>query len=195
MKTIDVDAKRRIVCGFFSTCNVVDQSADVLLPGCYAKSIAKRGPHGTSTGKIKHLLHHDPTQIPGRIIHLEEKKINGHHGLYFETRMSNTQLGEETLQLYEEGVYDNHSIGFNYKVSETAICSPGSQLWDMLLQLVKNPNDMKQFDEVYVISELDVFEGSTVYLGCNPETPFVEIKQAQKSHKDMVKYLTANFKL
>jgi len=122
------------------------------------------------------------------IIHCE---VTSDIGVFFAL----SQLGEETLQLYEEGVYDNHSIGFNYKVSETAICSPGSQLWDMLLQLVKNPNDMKQFDEVYVISELDVFEGSTVYLGCNPETPFVEIKQAQKSHKDMVKYLTANFKL
>lgn len=193
--TTDIDEKKRIVTGFYSTFNYVDYAGDILLPGCCTKSIAKRGPHAQANGKIKHLLHHDPTQIPGKIIHLEEKKINGWTGLYFETKMSTTSLGEETLIKYQEGIYDNHSIGYNYVPESTTIATPGSKLWDMVLELVRNPDDMREREEVFVVAEVDLYEGSTVFLGTNNETPFLGMKDAKLSNTDMLKYLAANFKL
>lgn len=193
--TTDIDEKNRIVTGFFSTYNYVDMAGDVLLPGACSKSLSLRGPNGKANGnRIKHLLFHDQTKIPGRIIHLEEKKVGKWHGLYFETKMSETALGEETLAQYLDGTYDSHSIGYNYVPESTTMATPGTKLWDMLLELVRNPDEMRARDEVFVVAEIDLYEGSTVSLACNPETPFLGVK-AKKSAKDMMKYLADNFKL
>ena len=117
----DVDSSSRIVTGFYNAYNFYDDAGDVLLMGCSKRSIKERGPASSATAKIKHALNHDLTTLPGKIITLEEKEVDGILGIYFETKMVDTQLGNDTLMNYMEKIYDNHSIGYrtvDYKFIE-----------------------------------------------------------------------------
>jgi hypothetical protein len=53
---------------------------------------------------------------------------------------------------------------------------------------------MRKRDEVFVVSEIDLYEGSTVFLGTDFETPYFSVK-ARSSQQEMYEYLTENFKL
>ena len=89
----DVDMTKRVVTGYFNSFNYFDSDADVILPGAFKKSIKERGVESQATAKIKHALFHDLTRLPGKLMKLEEDET----GLYFETKMSNTTDGNDTL--------------------------------------------------------------------------------------------------
>src|SRR6202012_5602992 len=75
-------------------------------------------------------------------------------GLYFETPIAKTQLGDDVLQLYRDGVYKEHSVGF-----------------EMI-----NSQPIAGDEPVNVIKEAKLWEGSTVTWGANHNTPLVGIK-------------------
>ncbi len=173
----DVDTTGRIVTGFYNAYNFLDSSNEVLLMGCAKKSIKERGPLSDATAKIKHCLNHelDVTKMPGKIITLEEREIDGITGIYFETRMSNTTLGNDTLKNYLEGVYDNHSIGFRY-VNVNSIERESTKAWDGIVSLLMNPKQAEGINKMYAIKEIQLYEGSTVAFGCNSLTPYLGVK-------------------
>lgn len=174
----DVDMTKRIVTGFYNSYNYFDGGRDVLLMGCAAKSIADRGPDSTSVQKIKHLVDHNWTKLPGKIQVLQEKTLNGITGIYFETKMANTTLGNDTLINYQEKIYDNHSIGFQYLDIE--YIDAESKDWVMYLNMLLNPSDAEKVGYMYVCKEVKLYEGSTVAFGENSLTPYLGVKSQNK---------------
>lgn len=178
----DIDLTKRIVTGFYSTFYYFDKDYDVLLPGTAKKSIDERGVNSNAIGKIKHLLFHDLTKMPGKILTLEEKTIDNITGIYFETKMLNTIDGNDTLIKYQEEVYDNHSIGFRYLQLEWI--DNESEEWDRILALLINPEDAEKVGYLWLVKEIDLFEGSTVAFGANQLTPYLGVKS---NNKELVK--------
>jgi hypothetical protein len=174
----DVDLSKRIVCGFYNTAYYFDSDKDVSLPGCNVKSINERGPNSKAVQKIKHLKNHDWNLLPGKIMLLEERTVDGVIGTYFETKMVNTTEGNDTLINYQEGVYDNHSFGFQYIDGEYV--DQSMQDWQKYLQLLINPEDAEAVGYMFVWKEYKMFEGSTVAFGANALTPYLGVKSGNK---------------
>lgn len=174
----DVDTVGRTVTGFYNTYNYMDTDNDVLLMGCAKKSISERGVGSQSHAKIKHALFHDLTRLPGKINVLEEKTIDGISGIYFETKMSKTTEGMDTLQNYLDGVYDNHSIGFKYMQIEMA--ENGSDAFKRYLDQIINAKDAQEKEAIFIVKEIALYEGSTVAFGANMLTPFLGVKSGNK---------------
>ena len=89
-------------------------------------------------------------------------------GLYFETPIANTQLGDDVLQLYRDGVYKEHSVGFEM------INASGSHQSSVVSR--QSSIDSDQPEPVNIIKEARLWEGSTVTWGANSQTPFTGIK-------------------
>jgi hypothetical protein len=111
--TKDVDTAGRIVTGYFSTFNFKDSDGDIILPGAFKKTIRERGPKGSN--RIYHLYQHWTDNILSQPHVLKEDKI----GLYFESKMPNTTLANDKLELYREGILKEHSIGFEIMSEES----------------------------------------------------------------------------
>jgi len=149
----DVDVKNGVVTGYFASFGNVDNAQDMIVRGAFSKTIMERGSGGSN--KIKHLLNHNSNYVLGKPQILREDN----KGLYFETKVVTTTFGKDTLLLYAEGVYDEHSIG--YRVMK----------WEKVPKA-----GQPEIIDYYKLLEIYLYEGSTVAFGCNPETPFTGLK-------------------
>lgn len=177
---IDVSTSSRVVTGFFNSYNFFDSDQDVLILGAAKKSIEERGPVSNAVAKIKHALNHDLTTLVGKLQVLEEKTVNGITGIYFESKIANTTLGNDTLINYKEGVYDNHSIGFKYNQIERIEREKNAVQWNNILSHLINPQDAEKYGFLYLVKEINLYEGSTVAFGANSLTPFLGVKSGNK---------------
>jgi len=159
----DVDVNTGIVTGYFSAFGNIDSHGDRIMPGAFKKTIRERGPKGTN--QIKHLLQHDMERPLGAIQLLKEDSI----GLYFETKFTVgiTEV-DDTLRRYEAGIYNEHSIGFRLIDGEF---------------IDDDPTTGPHFE----MTEIKLFEGSTVTLGANSQTPFTGFKGSGLSPEQYVK--------
>jgi HK97 family phage prohead protease len=90
--------------GYASRFGVVDLGRDLVLPGAFAESIARRGPRG-----IKMLFQHDPAEPIGVWLEIREDA----HGLFARGRiLPEVTRGREVLALMRAGALDGLSIGF-----------------------------------------------------------------------------------
>lgn len=103
----DVDTKSGIVTGYFSVFGNIDSDGDMIMPGAFTKTITENGPEAKS--RIAHLWQHNPNEPIGKVQSLKEDN----YGLYFESKIADTVRGNDTLKLYEAGIINEHSIGFN----------------------------------------------------------------------------------
>ena len=177
---IDVSTSSRIVTGFFNSYNFFDSDQDILVLGAAKKSIEERGPMSNAVAKIKHALNHDLTTLVGKLQVLEEKTVNGITGIYFESKIANTTLGNDTLINYKEGVYDNHSIGFKYNQIDRIEREKNAVQWNNILSHLINPQDAEKYGFLYLVKEINLYEGSTVAFGANTLTPFLGVKSGNK---------------
>ena len=177
---IDVSTTSRVVTGFFNSYNFFDSDKDVLILGAAKKSIDERGPASNAVAKIKHAMNHDLTTLVGKINVLEEKTVNGITGIYFESKIANTTLGNDTLINYLEGVYDNHSIGFKYNQIDLIDREKNSAQWNNILPHLLNAAEAEKFGYLYLVKEINLYEGSTVAFGANSLTPFLGVKSGNK---------------
>ena len=177
---LDVSTSSRIVTGFFNSYNFFDSDKDVLIMGAAKKSIEERGVNSTAVAKIKHALNHDLTTLVGKLQVLEETTKNGITGIYFESKIANTTLGNDTLINYKEGIYDNHSIGFKYNQLSLIEAEKSPVAWNEVLSKLVNPQEAEKFGYLYLVKEINLFEGSTVAFGANSLTPFLGVKSGNK---------------
>jgi hypothetical protein len=177
---IDVSTSSRIVTGFFNSYNFFDSDNDVLIMGAAKKSIDERGVNSTAVAKIKHALNHDLTTLVGKLQVLEETTKNGITGIYFESKIANTTLGNDTLINYKEGIYDNHSIGFKYNQLSLIESEKNPVAWNEVVSKLLNPEDAEMMGYLYLVKEINLFEGSTVAFGANSLTPFLGVKSGSK---------------
>jgi HK97 family phage prohead protease len=177
---LDVSTSSRIVTGFFNSYNFFDSDKDVLIMGSAKKSIEERGVNSTAVAKIKHALNHDLTTLVGKLQVLEETTKNGITGIYFESKIANTTLGNDTLINYKEGIYDNHSIGFKYNQLSLIESEKNPVAWNEVVSKLVNPEEAEKYGYLYLVKEINLFEGSTVAFGANSLTPFLGVKSGSK---------------
>jgi len=146
----DVDTAGRTVCGYLSTWDTVDTYNEKMERGCYAKSIAENGP-GSARPRITHLWNHDSySGMPiGKLQTLKEDEM----GLYFESKIANTQRGEDVLTLYQEKIVREHSVGY---------------------KLIQSRKPAEQGPAL--VQEVKLYEGSTVIWGANEDALMTGIK-------------------
>lgn len=102
----DVDVKKRIVTGYASKFGNIDHHGDMIVQGAFKKTLKERGVDGNNSIWF---LHNHKTENPlGKPRVLKEDS----YGLYFEAPIVDTTIGNDVLKLYEEGLINEHSIGF-----------------------------------------------------------------------------------
>lgn len=151
----DVDLSKRTVIGYFSQFGSKDSDGDIIVKGAFSKTIKE------NETRIAHLLQHNIQQPIGKIQSLTEDS----NGLKFESIMSKSTLGNDTLIQYQEGILREHSIGFN---------------------IVKRSEAQPE-----EIAEVKLWEGSTVTFGANPNTPVIGIKSEFEKEEELLKRLQA----
>lgn len=202
MSIQDVDTKKRTIQAVGNAYNFMDTQLDVVMPGAAKKSIQEKGPDSNSVAKVKHALNHDLTMLPGKMIMLCEKEVNikGENVmcLCFESKLSDTTLGNDTLTNYLDGIYDNHSIGFKYL--KYKFLNPNAhgnseegKEWAEFKDSVINLDDYDELSsqipdwmgddgkKVLRIDEINLFEISTVAFGANSLTPYLGNKSAKQT--------------
>jgi HK97 family phage prohead protease len=145
----DIDDVKGIVTGYFSAFNNIDSDGDVIVSGAYKKTIAENGPNGRN--RIMHLLQHNPLMPLAKPMEL----IEDGKGLRFVSKITETSYGKDVIKLYSEGVFNEHSVGF---------------------EIVKSDNKAGYRE----IREIKLWEGSTVTWGANPNTPIESMKSWDK---------------
>ena len=145
----DVDDVKGVVTGYFSAFNNIDSDGDVIVSGAYKKTVAENGPNGKN--RIMHLLQHNPLMPLAKPMEL----IEDGKGLRFVSKITETSYGKDVIKLYAEGVFNEHSVGF---------------------EIIKSDNKAGYRE----IREIKLWEGSTVTWGANPNTPIESMKSWDK---------------
>ncbi len=152
----DVDVKEGIVTGYLAHFGSVDGDGDVIMPGSFLKTIGENGPDGTK--RIKYLLDHKTDNAVGTFKYLKEDAT----GLSYEAKIGRHQAGRDYLLMVEDGIINQHSIGFK-----------------RIKQEVKS-------DAKY-IKEIKLYEGSGLqFWASNGNTPITGVKDAT----DYVRHLS-----
>lgn len=101
--TLPVDSEGRFA-GYASLFGEVDQGGDIVMPGAFTKSLAKKGRSG-----VRMLFQHDPKEPVGVWTHLEETP----EGLWAQGRLLEGVPRSKALRaLIAEKAVDGLSIGF-----------------------------------------------------------------------------------
>lgn len=175
----EIDEAQRTVKAVVNTYNYYDYDKDVLRVGSAKRSIDMRGSKSDANDKILHALFHDLKQLPGKSINEAETEVSGNFVLYAESKLSETVDGENTLVKYQDGIYNQHSIGFSY-VQIEYIENEGSG-WDDFTKNLINPEEAEKFGYGWDVKEINWFEWSTVALGANKLTPYLGVKTKNKN--------------
>lgn len=168
----DVVMHERKVSGYFSVFNIVDSDEDIIRQGAFSRSIADRGVQSTSNRRIKYLHQHNIYEHAGQLTELKEDDF----GLYFEGLIEKTPVGDIILERYRNETYREHSIGFKYV--------GGKCFWTNISGEIEG----KETEiEIFECNELNLFEGSVVTFGANPETYFAGFKGDFTALEDTLK--------
>jgi len=172
----DIDPATRKVVGYFSTFDVKDSDNDVIRKGAYANSIAQKGVYSNSNRKIAHLWNHNWDEPIGKLLELEEDDL----GLRFVSQLGRSQKGQDTFLNYQDGIIREHSVGFYYLESGVQVAQDS------------------EFGIYNNITNVDLFEGSSVTFGSNAFTPVLDVTKGMKVedvieslNKQMLGYIDA----
>lgn len=156
----DIDTSTGIVAGYFASFGNVDSDGDVFVKGAFKKSIQERGPMSQGNRKIAHLRDHKTSMPIGLIKELAEDE----KGLAYVSQMSKTRYAQDTLTLMQEGILREHSVGF--------------------LPVQGKTINKGEYNE---ITEVKLFEGSTLMFGANEETPVTMKAMTQEEENTILK--------
>jgi HK97 family phage prohead protease len=165
-KEASIEESSRIIKGYLASFGTKDDADDILLKGCFSKSLTEHGPTSKSNQKILHLWQHDHKTPLGKYLALEETE----YGLYFEAEFDDVPAANIAIEQYKSGTLNQHSFGVRY-------------VWDK----VEYSNEQ----DAYIVKEVILFEGSTVTFGCNPNTPFLGFGKSAERDSSIMKSLEA----
>ena len=182
VKSISVTG--RTVTGYLAAFNNKDGDGDILIKGCFAKSLAERGVNHTGGNSIAHLWQHKMDMPLGKYKVLQEDD----YGLYFECEYDDIQKANDALIQFKSGTLKNFSIGYCYvwdKMEYMDYCAKDS--------LIVTPGNccpqcgakQSELSYCFVIRELDLFEGSVVTLAANENALFTGIKSAEDFNNEI----------
>lgn len=147
----DVDVKEGVVSGYFASFDQEpDSDGDIIVPAAFKKTIAENGPNGRR--RIKHLIDHDPKQVPAVIQELYEDA----KGLAYTSKAGSHTLGQDFVKMVDSGIITEHSFGY-----KTVRQNKAPNGWNELL-------------------ELSMWEGTSMLTwGANPNTPITGLKSLE----------------
>ncbi len=154
MKKEDFDEKSRTISGYAAVFGNRDKAGDVLVKGCFSKSIRERGPESQANDKILLLWMHDMSEPIGKVMRLEEDE----RGLYFEAKIDEIELGDRAIKQLESGTLNQFSIGYSY-------------VWENC--------EWEDDTNTLYVKEVKLYELSVVSIGCNAETEYLGLKSAE----------------
>jgi uncharacterized protein len=157
----DVDTKTGTVTGYFSIFGNVDSDGDMIMPGAFKATL------NTNYKRIKHLNQHRSYEPLSSVKNDNLMVKEDPKGLYFESKISQTSYGKDVIQLYQDGVLDEHSIGYEVirqRDSDT----------------LTRPSWNGQKVPVKELIELKLWEGSTVTWGANERATTESVKSLTK---------------
>lgn len=145
----DFDEKKGIVSFYFADFNSVDSHGRRMGEKSFNRTIKN------NAEKMYHLFGHDPNQVIGKPLELgtDDK------GAYMTSKLLNTPRGQEVLEGYREGIYNQHSFK----------------------AYIINSHDE---DNVEVVDELQMVEASTVLEAANVNTPTIAVNQLDELLKN-----------
>lgn len=155
----DVDLEKREVAMYLSHFGNIDSDGDLLVKGCFKKSLQEKGIDSNSNRKIAFLRYHDWEKPIGKFTRLEEDD----NGLFAVGKLGSSTIGNDALMDYQEGIIREHSIGFKY-------------LQDKIKWIEDSTMEMGGY---YLISEVALWEGSAVTFGANELTPVVQVSKGE----------------
>lgn len=172
-----VDDENHIIRIKFASYGTPDSDRDVLIKGCFAKSISERGPESSTNRKIVFLWQHDMRDPIGKILKIEELE----DGAYADVRLSDFDAVPNAKRAYvqlKDGDINQFSFGFTY-------------IWDKM--------EYDEEQDLFIVKEVKLFEISVVTLGANEHTEYMgeienqsdeEIEKAFKelSTKNKIKF-------
>jgi uncharacterized protein len=159
----DVDVKTGTVIAYGASFDVKDDGGDIIMPGAFKKTIQEWGPMGAN--RITHLYQHSRDLILGKPTMIKEDEF----GLLFQSTISKTSWGNDVLVLYEDGVINEHSIGYD----------------TIIEQIDKELNARK-------LVELRLWDVSSVTWGMNQFTPTVGFKDMNERERYLKEFESIN---
>lgn len=155
----DIDSDNHVIEMKFAAYGSPDSDRDILIKGCFAKSITERGPESSTNRKITFLWQHDMHDPIGKIMKLEERD----DGAYATVRLSDFDAVPNAKRAYaqlRDGDINQFSFGFSY-------------IWDKM--------EYDEENDVFIVKEVKLYEISVVTLGANEHTEYIgEIDDEEK---------------
>ena len=159
VKAAQFDEATNTITGYLSVFGIKDSDGDILIKGCFSKSLTERGPGSMTARKIAFLWMHDMEDPIGRFTSLQEDD----YGLKFSAQLdAGVENADRCKIQLKSGTLNQFSIGFQY-------------IWDKM-----------EYDEImdaYIVKEVDLFEGSVVTLAANEYASFTGFKSQQLTSK------------
>jgi len=161
-KEVSFDSDSRTISGYAAVFGNIDKASDLLVKGCFAKSIQERGPESNANDKIAFLWQHDMNEPIARITVLKEDD----HGLYFEAIVDQIDLGDRALKQLESGTLNQFSFGYRY-------------VWEKC--------EWDTDRDCFIVKEVILYELSVVTIGCNRETEYLGLKTSAEYESEYKK--------
>lgn len=164
----DVDPDNHIIEVKFAVYGIPDSDRDILIKGCFAKSISERGPESSTNRKIAFLWQHDMFDPIGKILNIEERD----DGAYATVRLSNFDAVPNAKRAYfqlKDGDINQFSFGFNY-------------VWDKM--------EYDEGSDTFIVKEVKLYEISVVTLGANERTEYIGELENEDEIKSYLKEIS-----
>jgi len=169
------DIKEGIISGYASVFDVKDSYGTKIMKGAFTETLEKE----FANNKVKFLWQHRSDSPIGKILELDEDDT----GLYGKAKVSQTQLGLDTLTLVSDGAVDGLSIGFWIIASQWRDDDTGELLeqpeswWDVYW----NPIYWNATEEILVAK---LAEYSVVTFPANGDALIDDVRSAGATHSN-----------
>jgi HK97 family phage prohead protease len=157
-KDVNYDSESRTISGYAAVFGNKDKAGDILIKGCFSKSIQDRGPESAANDKIIMLWMHNMNEPIGRITVLNEDD----KGLYFEAIIDDVPRGNQAIKQLESGTLNQFSIGYQY-------------VWENC--------EYDAEKDAFIVKEVKLHEISVVSIGCNGETEYLGLKTVEDAER------------
>lgn len=168
-----MDDEKHVIRVKFASFGNKDSAGDILVKGCFAKSINERGPQSTTNRKIAFLWQHDMYDPIGKVLEIEELD----DGAYATVQLSNFDAVPNAKRAWyqlNDGDINQFSFGYQY-------------VWDKMEYIEE--------EDAFLIKEVVLHEISVVTLGCNEQTEYMgavkglaeAIMRGEKVDKEQIK--------
>lgn len=146
-----MDDEKHVIRVKFASFGNKDSAGDILVKGCFAKSINERGPQSDTNRKIAFLWQHDIYDPIGKVLEIEELD----DGAYATVQLSNFDAVPNAKRAWyqlNDGDINQFSFGFQY-------------VWDKMEYIEE--------EDAFLVKEVVLLEISVVTLGSNEQTEYM----------------------